>query len=137
MAVLVRKDLDGEDRKRADSYRVSDAIRFHANIPSLKIKAGDLATVLEHKPDENTISVQIRQRDGQFRNLAFNPKLRSALSVYEPQERSFAPGDRIQFTTPWSQKGIASRDTAVIEQMESERKHRSPARQQQARRVES
>lgn len=117
--VLIRKDLDAEDRKRADSYRVSDAIRFHANIPTLKIKAGVLATVLDTQPAENTISVQIRQRDGQLRNLTFNPQLRSALSVYEPQERSFASGDRIQFTTPWSQKGVASRDTAVIEQMES------------------
>lgn len=117
--VLIRKDLDGEDRKRADSYRVSDAVRFHANIPSLKIRAGDLATVLDTKPDENTISVQIRKRDSQLHNLTFNPQLRTALSVYEPQERSFAPGDKIQFTTPWSQKGVASRDTAVIEQMES------------------
>ena len=117
--VLVRKDLDAEDRKRADSYRVSDAIRFHSNIPSLKVKAGDLATVLDAQPDQNTISVQIRQQDGQVRNLTFNPRLRTSLSVYEPQQRSLAQGEKIQFTTPWSHKGIASRDTAVIEHMES------------------
>lgn len=119
IAVLVRKDMDSEDRKRADSYRVSDSIRFHANIPSLKIKAGDLATVLDVQPNQNTISVQTRRGDGQLRNLSFNPKLRTALTVYEPQERPFALGDKIQFTTPWSQKGIASRDTAVIEHMEA------------------
>src|SRR3954467_7801880 len=44
----------------------SDAMRFHANLPSLKIKAGDLATVLDAQPGENTISVQIRHHDGQF-----------------------------------------------------------------------
>lgn len=116
--VFVRKDLDGEDRKRADSYRVSDAIRFHANMPTLQVKAGDLATVLDTLPADNKISVQIRQRDGQLRNLVFNPQLRSAFSVFEPEERSLATGDRIQFTTPWSQKGVASRDTAVVEQIE-------------------
>ena len=78
-----------------------------------------MATVLDARPNENTISVQIRHGDGQLRNLTFNPQLRTALSVYEPQERSFAPSDKVQFTTPWSQKGIASRDTAVIEHMES------------------
>jgi ATP-dependent exoDNAse (exonuclease V) alpha subunit len=39
--------------------------------------------------------------------------------VYEAEQRPFAPGERIQFTAPWSKRGVASRDTAVIETLES------------------
>ena len=45
-------------------------------------------------------------------------KSRSNVSVFEVQERAIAVGDRIQFTTPWKEKGIASRETAAVEQLE-------------------
>jgi ATP-dependent exoDNAse (exonuclease V) alpha subunit len=70
------------------------------------------------KSDQNTISVKIGEGMSQ-RHIAYDPKLRSNVSVFESQERAIAVGDRIQFTTPWKEKGVASRDTAAVEQLET------------------
>lgn len=115
--VLVRKDIHSEDRRYAHSYRPGDAVRFHTNLPSLNIKSGQVGTVIEVKPDENILSVKLGD-DASQRFLTFNPARRSNLSVFESQARPFAIGDRIQFTTPWKEKGVASRETARIEQVE-------------------
>lgn len=39
--------------------------------------------------------------------------------MFDTQERAIAVGECIQFTTPWKEKGVASRDTAVVEQLEA------------------
>jgi ATP-dependent exoDNAse (exonuclease V) alpha subunit len=116
--VLVRKDTHVEDRRYAHSYRPGDAIRFHTNLPSLNVKSGQLGTVVEVRPVEQVLSVKLGDARAP-RYVTFNPKVRSNLSVYEIQEREFAIGDRIQFTTPWKEKGVASRDTAAVEQLEA------------------
>jgi ATP-dependent exoDNAse (exonuclease V) alpha subunit len=115
--VLVRKDVHAEDRRHARSYRPGDALRFHTNLPSLRIKAGQVGTVLEVKTDQNLISIKIGEGPSQ-RHIAYDPKVRSNVSVFETQERAIAVGDRIQFTTPWKEKGVASRETAAVEQLE-------------------
>jgi ATP-dependent exoDNAse (exonuclease V) alpha subunit len=115
--VLVRRDIHAEDRRYAHSYRPGDGIRFHTNLPSLNVKSGQVGTVVEAKPDQNILSVKVGDGSAQ-RFLSFNPATRSNLSVFESQERPFAIGDRIQFTTPWKQKGVASRETARIEHIE-------------------
>jgi conjugative relaxase-like TrwC/TraI family protein len=115
--VLVRKDVHAEDRRYAPSYRPGDAIRFHTNLPSLDVKSGQVGIVVEVKPDQNILSVKLGDGPAQ-RFLSFNPGTRSNLSVFESQERPFAIGDRIQFTTPWKERRVASRETARIEHME-------------------
>jgi ATP-dependent exoDNAse (exonuclease V) alpha subunit len=107
-----------EDRQYVHSYRPGDSIRFHTNLPTLKVKSGHVRTVIEINRDENILSMKLEDGPAQ-RFLAFNPFKRSSLSVFESQERPFAVGDRIQFTTPWKEKGIASRETAKIEQLEN------------------
>lgn len=116
--VLVRKDVHAEDRRHARSYRPGDALRFHTNLPSLRIKAEQISTVVEVKPDQNAISVKIGEGMSQ-RHIVYDPKSRSNVSVFESQERAIAVGDRVQFTTPWKEKGVASRDTAAVEQIEA------------------
>lgn len=117
LQVLVRKDVHTEDRRYAHSYRPGDSLRFHTNLPTLNIKAGQLGTVIESKPDQNILSVRIGDGPSQ-RHVMYDPEKRSNVSVFESQAREFATGDRIQFTTPWKEKGIASRETAAIEQLE-------------------
>jgi ATP-dependent exoDNAse (exonuclease V) alpha subunit len=115
--VLVRKDIHAEDRRHVRSYRPGDSIRFHTNLPTLNVKSGQIGTVVEVNSDQNTLSVKLVDKSGQ-RFLAFNPASRSNLSLFESQERPFAIGDRVQFTTPWKEKGIASRETGRIEHIE-------------------
>lgn len=116
--VLVRKDIHAEDRRYVHSYRPGDSIRFNANLPTLNVKAGQIAAVVAVNPDRNLLSVRLGNGPAQ-RYVSFDPKDRSTLSVFESQERQLAVGDRIQFTTPWKEKAVASRDTATIEQLES------------------
>jgi conjugative relaxase-like TrwC/TraI family protein len=115
--VLARKDVHAEDRRYARSYRPGDSIRFHTNLPTLSVKSGQVGTIVGVNPDQNILSVKLQDGSAQ-RFLAFNPASRSNLSVFESQERPFAIGDRIQFTTPWKEKGIASRETGQIEHIE-------------------
>jgi ATP-dependent exoDNAse (exonuclease V) alpha subunit len=115
--VLVRKDTHAEERRYVHSYRPGDYLRFHTNFPALNVKSGQIGTVVEVKPDQNMLSVKLGEGSDQ-RFLAFNPASRSNLSVFESQDRPFAIGDRIQFTTPWKEKGVASRETARIEHIE-------------------
>jgi ATP-dependent exoDNAse (exonuclease V) alpha subunit len=114
---LVRKDVHAEDRRYSHAYRPGDSLRFHANLPSLNIKAGPLGTVIETRTDDNTLSVKLGEGASQ-RYVTYNPKRRSNVSVLESQERTFGIGEGIQFTAPWKNKGIASRDTATIEHLD-------------------
>lgn len=36
------------------------------------------------------------------------------VSIYEPELRGFAEGDRVQFTAPWRDKAVANRDLGTI-----------------------
>ena len=117
-SVLVHKDIHLEDRRHVRSYRPGDSIRFHTNLPTVNIKSGQVGTIVEINRDENILSIKLGDGAAQ-RFVAFNPAKRSNLSVFESQECHFAIGDRIQFTTPWKEKGIASRETAQIEHVEN------------------
>ncbi len=115
--VLVRKDIHAEDRRYVHSYRPGDSLRFHTNLPSLGIRSGQLGTVIEATPERNILSIKVGEGQSK-RYIAYDPNSRSNVSVFETQERAIAIGDRIQFTTPWKEKGVASRETAAVEQLE-------------------
>jgi ATP-dependent exoDNAse (exonuclease V) alpha subunit len=36
------------------------------------------------------------------------------VAIYEPELRAFAEGDRVQFTSPWRDKAISTRDLATV-----------------------
>ena len=44
---------------------------------------------------------------------AFSGRVKG-VTVYEPEIRSFAEGDRVQFTTPWREKAISTRDMGTV-----------------------
>lgn len=107
-----------EDRGYVHSYRPGDSIRFHTSLPTLNVKSAQVSTIIEINRDENILSMKVGDDPAQ-RFVAVNPAKRLSLSVFESQEGAFAVGDRIQFTTSWKEKGIASRDTAQIEHLEN------------------
>lgn len=47
--------------------------------------------------------------------VTYNPRRLAGVSVYREAVHDFAVGDRIQFTAPNKQLGVANRDLAVIE----------------------
>lgn len=54
----------------------------------------------------------------QFRNtgrvVSYDPRRAFGVQLYESAERSFANGERIQFTSPWNEQRIANRETGTI-----------------------
>lgn len=110
--VLVqRQDMTGADRSWANHYNIGDLIRYSRGSKSIEIGAGSYATVKSINPVSNLLSVQ--KETGE--HIAYCPRRLTGVSVYHEVAHEFAIGERIQFTAPDKQLGVANRDLASIE----------------------
>jgi conjugative relaxase-like TrwC/TraI family protein len=110
--VLVqRQDMTGADRAWANHYEVGDVVRYSRGSKVVGIEAGSYATVVGIQPASNLLSVE--SESGQ--SIAYDPRRLAGVSVYRAVIHDFSVGDRIQFTAPDKQLGVANRDLAVIE----------------------
>lgn len=102
--LINRQDVTGEDRAVASSYRVGDSVRYLRGSEALRLEAKSYATVINVDSEQNQISV--KKADGQV--VTYDPERLKGVSIYEPEIRSFAEGDRVQFTTPWKTRPSAT-----------------------------
>jgi ATP-dependent exoDNAse (exonuclease V) alpha subunit len=115
LSVLVtRQDLTGEDRKLASSYTQGNSIRYLRGSEAHGLEAKSYATVITTDAERNEITV--RTDKGKF--VTYNPARLSGVTVYQPEVRAFALGERVQFTAPWKDKGIANRDIGTIDYLD-------------------
>ena len=49
--------------------------------------------------------------------VTYDPKRLFEVTVYQPVERQFSTGDRIQFTAPQKQLGVANREKGTVEKI--------------------
>lgn len=112
MEVLInRQDITCEDRKMAGSYDVGNIVRFARGSKLLGIEPGTYVRVLASNRETNEITVQMDTR----RILTYAPtKKASGVQVFTTEQRSFAEGDRIQFTAPWRAKAVNNRDRGTV-----------------------
>ncbi len=108
--LINRQDVTGEDRGVASSYHVGDSVRYLRGSEALGIEAKTYATVIQTDSEQNLVTV--KNANGQF--VTYDPERLKGVTIYEPELRSFAEGDRIQFTTPWKDKGISNRDLGTV-----------------------
>jgi len=106
-----RQDMTGEDRKLAAAYRAGDIVRFHRDNKAAGAKRGSYATVIGIDREANSLTVQFRDTG---RVVTYDPRRAFGVQLYESAERSFANGERIQFTSPWNERRIANRETGTI-----------------------
>ena len=112
--VLVqRQDMTGADRAWANYYEIGDVVRYSRGSKAAGIEAGSYATVAAIDPAQNQLTV--RKESGEF--VTYDPRRLTGVSVYREVMHEFAVGERIQFTAPDKQLGVANRDLAVIESM--------------------
>jgi conjugative relaxase-like TrwC/TraI family protein len=112
MPVLVnRKDLTSADRARAEAYHPGDVVQYTSRNKTVGVAKGEYATVVGVDYEDNTITVQ-RQRDG--RQVTYAVRRVSGVQVFEPEQRAYAVGERIQFTAPWKAQDISNRDLATV-----------------------
>lgn len=115
MEILVnRQKVTGADRALAGSYELGDWVRYRAGSKSLGLEAKSYARVIGRDLDRNQVTV--KQDDG--RVVKYDPAKLKGVSIYEPETRSFAEGDRVQFTAPSRPLQVANRDMGTVKHID-------------------
>lgn len=110
--VLVqRQDMTGADRSWASNYEPGQIIRYARGSKTAGIKAGSYATVAMVDSKQNLLTVQ--KESGKC--VTYDPRRLTGVNVFRETSQDFSVGDRIQFTAPDKQLGVANRDLAIIE----------------------
>lgn len=110
--VLVpRSELNSEDRKWATQYQVGDVLQYTRGSKELGIGPLEYATVRAVDEQDNRLTVE--RQDG--KQVSYDPKRLSGITAYREAPRSFAQGDRLQFTTNDRGLGISNRQLATVE----------------------
>jgi conjugative relaxase-like TrwC/TraI family protein len=108
-----RSDMTGADRTWAARYDAGDVLRYQRGSKDLGIERQSYATVVAVNPKDNLLTVQ--KPDGE--PITYNPARLHGISAYREIEREFAVGDRLSFTAPNRELGIANRDLGTVEQI--------------------
>lgn len=117
VSVLVpRQDISAADRRLAFSYCVGDVLRYSMGSEVYNIDKGSYATVRAVDADRGEITVESSTGS----RLTYDPKRLSGVQVYSTEHRTFAVGDRIQFTNPWRAANVANRDLGTITRLDSQ-----------------
>jgi len=115
--VLVpRSDMTGVDRTWAANYEVGDVLHYQRGSKLIGIEKQSYGTVVATQPKENLLTV--RTENG--KQVTYDPARLLGISAYRELEREFAVGDRLCFTTPNRELGVANRDLGTIESISSD-----------------
>lgn len=112
--LIPRSDLTGADRQWAAKYNPGEVLHYAKGSKELGIEKGSYAVVLRVAPESNRLTV--RREDGH--DVSYDPKRLQGVSAYQEISRDFAKGDRIQFTAPSRDLGVANRDLGTIQKIE-------------------
>jgi ATP-dependent exoDNAse (exonuclease V) alpha subunit len=112
--VLVpRQDMTGAERAWAKRYEPQDVVRFSRGSKQMGIDAGSYGKVAAVIAGQNLLMIEMT--DGN--QVTYDPKRLSGVTVYQEVEREFSAKDRVQFTAPQKQLGIANREIGTIEKI--------------------
>jgi conjugative relaxase-like TrwC/TraI family protein len=110
-----RSDMTGADRTWAARYGAGDVLHYQRGSNDVGIEKQSYARVVSVNAKENLLTVQ--KENGE--NVTYNPARLQGISAYRELEREFSVGDRLQFTAPNRELGVANRDLATVEQIEN------------------
>jgi len=114
MRVLApRSDMTGADRAWAARYEVGDVLRYQRGSKTLGIEQHSYARVIVTDPKSNLLTVE--KPDSQ--QVTYDPARLHGISAYREIEREFAVGDRLQFTAPNRELGVANRDLGTVQKI--------------------
>jgi ATP-dependent exoDNAse (exonuclease V) alpha subunit len=108
--------MTGAERAWAPRYQMEDVVRYARGSKLAGIEAGMYGSVVGVSPVENLLTIQTATGD----QVCYDPKRLSGVSVYREAEREFAAGDRIQFTAPNKELGVANRELGRIEKIDAQ-----------------
>ena len=110
-ALVPRQDLTGPERTWAVRYEFNDVLRYARASKETGMERGEYARVKSVDAEKNLLTVV--RADGS--ELTYDPRRQQGVSVYREEPRSFAVGDRIQFTAPANDLKIANRELGTVE----------------------
>lgn len=110
-----RSDMTGADRAWAARYEVGDVLHYQRGSKTLGIEQRSYARVVSTDPKSNLLTVE--KPDGQ--QVTYDPARLHGISAYREIEREFAVGDRLQFTAPNRDLGVANRDLGTMEKIDA------------------
>lgn len=108
--LINRQDLTTADKSRAGSYRIGDSVYYRNGSDKHGIEKKSYASVLGVDHEANAVTVKLATG----KTVTYDPARLHGVSVYTPEARPLAVGDRIQFTQPWRDQRVANRDLATI-----------------------
>jgi conjugative relaxase-like TrwC/TraI family protein len=105
-----RSDMTGADRKWAARYNAGDILQYTTGSKAEGIERGSFVTVQSVDARANTVTVLLES--GSI--VTYDPRRLKGVNVFREIEREFATGDRVQFTAPNKDLGIANRDLGTV-----------------------
>jgi ATP-dependent exoDNAse (exonuclease V) alpha subunit len=109
-----RSDMAGADRAWAARYDVDDVLHYQRGSKTLGIEQRSYARVVSTDPKSNLLTVE--KPDGQ--QVTYDPARLHGISAYREIEREFSVGDRLQFTAPNRELGVANRDLGTVQKID-------------------
>ena len=117
MRVLApRSDMTGADRTWAARYSVGDVLYYPRGSQDIGIEKQSYTKVIATQPHDNMLTVQ--KSDGS--EVAYNPARLYGVNVYRELRRDFALWDRLSFTAPSKELGVANRDLGTVQQIDKD-----------------
>ena len=113
-ALVLRQDLTGPERTWAARYEFNDVVRYARASKETGMERGEYARVKSVDAEKNLLTVV--RADGS--EMTYDPRRQQGVSVYREEPRSFAVGDRIQFTAPANDLKIANRELGTVASIE-------------------
>lgn len=114
--LIPRQDMTGAERAWASRYQNEDVVRYSRGSRLTGIEPGSYGIVVGINPGENLLTIQ--KVPGE--QVSYDPKRLSGVTVYREMKREFSVGDRIQFTAPDKQLGVANRELGTIENLDAD-----------------
>lgn len=105
-----RSDMTGADRTWAARYNAGDMLQYTTGSKAEGIERHSFATVRTVDARANTLTVELANGS----TVTYDPRRLRGVNVFRETEREFATGDRIQFTSPNRELGVANRDLGTV-----------------------
>jgi conjugative relaxase-like TrwC/TraI family protein len=109
-----RSDMTGADRTWAARYNPGDVLQYSTGSKAEGIERGSFATVQSVNARANTLTVSLEGGS----TLTYDPRRLKGVNVFREVEREFAAGERVQFTAPNKDLGVANRDLGTVVSLE-------------------
>jgi ATP-dependent exoDNAse (exonuclease V) alpha subunit len=112
--LMHRSDMTGADRTWAARYNAGDVLQYTAGSKAEGIERGSFSTVQSVDPRANTLTVSLEGGS----TVTYDPRRLRGVNVFWEIEREFAAGERVQFTAPNKDLGVANRDLGTVVSLE-------------------